>query len=227
MRFQYFFMFSWLALTPSQVLAVSSGYLGSGGMTNLLQSEDTGFRQRVELRSFGGLLAGRPQASPVVLISIHAPNVSTGHVLLREIRHSPNEVSLLLISPPALESAVQRATIFIKKNKPSLALWEWIDGEWQARAPMRIHVAENRFGASTEQTEILAFSVDKLGLYFLSEADSLNPLGLRPPPWNLDASSLLGGDIFRGLLPGLSALFAVVAGVLLSVCWHHREKRIS
>jgi len=218
-------VFSWLVFLANEVLAVSSGYPGSVGIMSAIQSEDTGFRQSIELSSSSGMLVGRPNAGPVALISIYAPNIGASQVLLREIRLLSGDLTFLLTGPSSLESATRRATLFVRKDKPQLALWEWIDGAWKSRPAQSIPLAQDTANTMSEQTEITAFSVERLGLYLLWSSDfpkSGNGYLLSVNP---NKNTLLGGSIFRSLLPGLSALFAMILGILLSVWWHKREQK--
>lgn len=150
----------------SQSVSGSTGSAINVGAFTTGAADDTGARERVELVGTGNILSGRPKHESIELITVCAPGCDDGHLILRELEHSDGRRSLLLSAPAPLVKKTRRAMIYIKHPSKNLVLLEYAGGSWQQRRPQPFRVAaQAHYG--TPQKDLLAFSVDGLGLYWL------------------------------------------------------------
>ena len=205
-------------LTGSLLLIAHPAAIASGGAPGSLSSigidpaDDTGIRQRVVLTPVGGLLMGRPDNSEIQLITVHAPEVESGFVILRELARSPDELSFLITAPPSLTGKVSRITLFLQQVSHSWALHELIAGEWLRRRGHSINVTA--LGASpTEIYETVAYPLEDFGRYYLINS-SLAEEDIREALYS-HSSGLPGGGLVKALAPiALAALLLLIgAGV--------------
>ena len=175
----------------------------SGGAGN-----DTGSREWVELVGTYGLLCGQPKHKSIELIAVYAPGCDEGHLIFRELEISDGKTFFSFSAPASLLKKSVRATIHVKDYSKDLVLLEYAQGSWKERKPLRFSVATD-----DGHEELLAFSVEGLGLYCLLERDSSVSSASSIISNDTSANSLLGGGVYRGLLP------LILSVVVLVVCW--------
>ena len=200
-----------MLFSGQQANATSGGMISVGAVTNGA-AEETGFREWVELVGSDGLLYGQPSHKSVQMITAYAPGIDEGHLILRELTTKNAGRLLLLSAPKSLQENIRRVTIYLKHHNDHLALYEYEEDEWNYRRPYLIQqVAEGGDGVGPQN--IMAFTVKKLGLFWLAEERfSGLPISTKVPR-EISASALLGGGISRGILPWTWAL------LLLFVAW--------
>lgn len=182
-----------------QPVSGSSGSVAHLGAFTTGAAHDTGSREWVELTASGDLLTGRPKHKAIALITVYAPGCEGGHLILRELQRPDGGRSLLLSAPASLLSKTRRATIYVKYPSKNLVLLEYVEGNWKQRRPQPFRVAaENSPGGL--QSDLLAFSVEGLGFYWLVEDKELDVSMTSLLSPNPSASQLLGGGFSRGLL---------------------------
>ncbi|MCD4754379.1 MAG: hypothetical protein K8R75_01050 [Deltaproteobacteria bacterium] len=189
----------------------ASSSVGSGTSIVALfggASDDTGSREWVELVGTHGLLCGRPKHKSIELIAVYAPGCDKGHLILRELEISEGKTFFSFSVPASLLKKTARATIHVKGHNKDLVLLEYAQGSWKKRRPLRFSVA-----ADDGYEDLLVFSVEGLGLYCLQERDLPVSSASSVISNDSSASSLLGGDVYRGLLPLILSVVALV------VCW--------
>ena len=197
-------LISFLFFPGQQANATSGSAISAGAVTNGA-AEETGFREWVELEGSDGLLYGRPNHKSVQTITAYAPGINEGHLILRELATKDAGRLLLLSAPDSLQENILRVTIYLKHHNKHLALYEYEEDEWHYRRPYLIQqVPEggNRVGPQN----IMAFTMKGLGLFWFAEKNfSGLPISTEFPQ-AISASVLLGGGIFRGILPWTWAL---------------------
>lgn len=217
-----------IVVIANLILSNHSAFGTSGGVTNVgaLASgatEDTGSREWVELLRAGDLLIGRPAIKDIKLITVYAPGVDKSHLILREVKLPDGRSSLFFGAPNKLSRKTLRATIYMKHSSLNLVLLENVEGRWIERRPQAIPITEN-VRSETLQDVIVAFSVDKLGSYWVLEGHSQTLGQISSISQKQSASSLLGGGYMRGILPWAGAFLLLGIGWTLSR-WTHSIER--
>ncbi|MDY6853600.1 MAG: hypothetical protein SWO11_02665 [Thermodesulfobacteriota bacterium] len=193
-----------LLFFSGQQANATSGSVISGGAVSNGVAEETGFRECVELNGSDGLLYGRPNHKSVQMITAYAPGIDKGHLTLRELATKDAGYLLLLSAPDSLQESVGRVTIYLKHHNQHLALYEYEEEEWHYRRPYLIQqVAEGVDGIGPQN--IMAFTMKGLGLFWLAEKNFSELSISTEVPHAISASLLLGGGIFRGILPWIWA----------------------
>ncbi|MCP4041883.1 MAG: hypothetical protein GY731_07980 [Gammaproteobacteria bacterium] len=206
--------------TVTQPVSATTGSVTSSGAFSAGISHDTGWRERVELTGADGLFAGWPTHPSIVLLTVYAPDVDAGQVILRDLQRPDGTRSILLTAPESLREKTRRVTIYLHRSATEAVILESVGGRWQRREPLPLRVSmPNQSGMVTE--ELLAFSVSGLGHYWLVEGQ----LPSRPPnteaPADHPADSLPGGDTFRALETITAAIVLLLVGWAASH-WTHR-----
>jgi len=209
-------------------VANGSGIGGITGPGTGIGSNDTGLRELVPLMPKGNLLIGRPVVSKIALIIIDAPTLqnTASHIILRELNTSEGVRSLLLSASDTLKSHLRRVTIYIKDENSNMVLLEQ-HGEAKKRHLPQVIQSTEIHNSPVNHT-LLAFSLKRFGLYWISAVNTSGKNNTLKPPIESTARTFLGGGISRGLLPwGLSAL-ALIIVMSLSYWVHaaenHRNK---
>jgi hypothetical protein len=207
----------------SQPVIGSGGGITSVGPFTKGTAGDTGSREWVDLVGKGGLLIGRPNHNIIKLITVYAPGLNKGHLILREIGLPDGKKSLLLSAPDYLLEKTQRATLYVKHHSINMSLLEYDGAKWKQRNPLSLRVDKEN-NNEVFQEKLLAFTVDGLGLFYLLDG---NPSDLTlsnmllPYP---SANALLGGGLPRGLLPWMAAVLLLIGGWVISKLLYTMER---
>jgi hypothetical protein len=200
-----------LAIVPIPGTArASTGSISMPPAGILAGSTDTGFRQRVPLTRRADVLVGRPRLGAIDHLIVAATDLTTGHLIVREITRDDGGTSFLLTAPASLAGRVRRITMLLRRDHPEVELWAHDGDRWVS------HPAETvTIGAASHR----AFSVDGLGSYWLA-----------PPRADLgadDASSpqeLLGGRLSAALSSWLWPAIALGVAGFVARTTHRFEK---
>jgi hypothetical protein len=106
-----------------------------------------------------------------------------------------------------------------------MVLLEYVKGEWKTRLPYSLHTEAEEHPDSLQQ-QLLAFSVEELGFYWLLPRDAVSRFTPTFHANEPSASRLLGGGMYRGLLPWVWSVVVVVVIWSLS-SWIHRREQLS
>ncbi len=204
------------------------GFSSTGGISNVgfglpSFSSEQRSREKVPLEKRGDFFIGYPKNASIELITIFAPNGTGKHLILRELETKDGGKTYLFSAPITVESHVRRLTIFSpKNNKPVVLLnyennqWELIKAQLVPHTPPSIHLPSN--------TEFLAFTTNKLGLFWLG-----NPYFLKQEI-NAEAHPTQGqaflGDLTTGFSSWALALIILGLGWMISAVVHAQEHRI-
>jgi len=201
-----------------------------GGVTNvgpfLTQGESsTAIRELVELKESGRLLVGRPDHDLVEMITLYAPDISQGHLILRELTTREGKRTLLITAPDAVMNHVQRTTLYFKGLPDNVMLFEQVDGQWTKRFPQVLMVSSpTGLGRSTQS--LVAFSLRGLGFYWLLEPEAATSFSVSNTPEATSARTLMGRGVTWALLPSAcGVLLLLVFGALSR--WIHKTPKLS
>ena len=181
----------------------SGGSIISAGALGRYSGDETGYRQLVKLKVNGGILSAIPQNSPIQLVTLHAPGLKDGHLIIRELELSDAQKSLLISAPSTLHSLIKRATIYLSPVSSDLLLYQQHGSGWKRLEPIKL-ITSSQLSNQTGLDEIWAYSVARLGHFRLS----YQPLRTHP------ASSLISEDRKAGLIP----MGSVRRGVFPWIC---------
>ena len=198
---------------PSLATGVSGMNVGgfAGGI-----SADTGSREWVEVTPrTGDIFSGRPKNSDVALITIYAPGARAGHVLLRQIDAPDGKRALLLTAPTKFAQMARRATIYLRGATEDLVLLELVNRQWQSRIPQRIWT-EGLMDFPKSGQELLAFTVNQFGVYWIVPSSHKDSLSIQPGPETGTARYLLGGTTSRAFSAVAWAVLLLVVGTAIS-----------
>ncbi|MCA9472162.1 MAG: hypothetical protein MRJ96_15255 [Nitrospirales bacterium] len=196
-----------LLIICSSVLLCSSVVLGTmGGVTQggplfTQGGSSTAVREFVKLEKSGNVLVARPQHAFVKMITVYAPGLSEGHLILRELLTRDGRQTLLLTAPDEIQSRVQRATLYTAGLHESLVLLENVKGVWEKHFSQELAVDQHWSGAEQAET-FRIFSVRHLGFYWLVNPSLVDSV-VSHSPQVTSARTLMGGEISWGLLPSL------------------------
>jgi hypothetical protein len=210
-------------------LCPKSGSATGGGVTHIgtfaaNTTDESAGREWIDLVVTGDLLIGRPKHPSVALITVFAPGADSSHLILRVLEVSDKKRSLLLNAPSSLSEKLQRATIYVNHGSKDLILLESQDENWKIGNPQPVKVAKLK-GFHVDESELLAFSIKKFGMYWLMESDMLGLPESSHITQVSSASSLVGGGLSRGLLPWLLAVIILILGFSISQVVHKLDRR--
>jgi len=158
----------------------------------------------------------------VELIVIAAPGhpKEANHLILRELVTQEGHSSILLTVPATLENKIRRATIYIRGSKTDMVLLEHSGESWDRHLPQTITDTLKSGGPP-----LLAFSLDKLGLYWISNTTESFGDKEANLPMEPGASAMLGSQLGRGLLPWILSTLLLLIILSLSHWVHMTGKR--
>jgi len=205
----------------NQTVWGSVGSIINVGAMNSGVSLNTGTRELIELNQKDGMLIGWTKNKNIKLVTVFAPGSGKGHIVLREITLADGKKSFYLSAPDSLIKKVRRATIYFEHQSNDAVLYEYIRGEWKERKPTLISIS-NKDNEKHNREYLLAFSVERLGLYWLFEGNAVNAASLHYPSANM----LFGGSIYRGLFSWTWAIIFLAIGATVSFLAHiiNRDK---
>ncbi len=193
----------WIHLSILCVTALTSVARGSGaGLTNIGTLSTgatgvTGARQWIRLRQTGHLLFGEVGEGTVEFLTISAPGVETGNVILREIEFPDGGKSILLSGQADLQASVERVCIYVRGDPRSSVLLQYHDGDWTEHRPNP--VPPNSNDSASRDEVLLEFCVDGLGQFHLLGFHVRGDSGRSPILPSVTAHGLVGGGMSRGL----------------------------
>ena len=203
------------------VLATMGGVPSAGPLFTQNESS-TAIRELVELEKSGELLVARPRHALVEMITLYAPGLSQGHLILRELLTREGKQTLLLTAPDAVMTHVQRATLYTRGLRENVVLFENVNGVWEKRLPQSFEIESPIAGAVSAQA-LRAFSVRTLGFYWLLEPATATSV-IYHTPEAISAKTLMGGKLTWGLLPSIFGILLFILFGALSRYIHKTEK---
>ena len=206
----------------SQAVLATMGGVTSVGPLFTQGDSSTAIRELVELEKSGELLVARPRHALVEMITLYAPGLDQGHLILRELLTREGKQTLLLTAPDAVMTHVQRATLYTRGLRENLVLLENVNGVWEKRLPQALVVASIREGGTSTQT-LRAFSVKALGFYWLLEPATATSF-VSHTPETTSARTLMGGGVTWGLLPSIFGIVLFMVFGALSR-WIHKTPK--
>ncbi len=199
----------------SHTVMATMGGIANVGPVFVQGDSSTAIRELVEFEKSGELLVARPQHDLVAMITLYAPGLSHGHLILRELMTQEGDLTLLLTAPDSVTTRVQRVTIYTRGLQENVVLFESVNGVWEKRLPQSLIINSSADGDMSTQT-LRAFSLRKLGFYWLLESSSATSPSVFSH--NFEATSarmLLGGKFMQGLLPSIfGVMFLLLFGIL-------------
>ena len=221
---KFFVRLTMIAVCACLVFQSHPGF-GSGGSVISAgvfggQGGDTGHRQLIALERKGAVLCAIPENSPVRLITIDAPGVKRGHVILRELAIAGEKTSLLVSVPADIGPHIRRAILYLSPAYGKGACYQELDTGWRRVDPIRM-IAPSLFHGQGGSEALWACPVERLGHFVFSPPSPQTELG--SPPTEEKAVSIPMGSVRKGVYPWICAgLFFITIGVL-SYMIHHME----
>ncbi|GJL65940.1 MAG: hypothetical protein NPIRA05_09110 [Nitrospirales bacterium] len=156
------------------------------------------------------------------MLTLYAPGLTKGHLILRELTTSEGKQTLLLTAPEAVTAHVQRVTLYFQGLPETMVLFEEVDGEWKKRFPQAMTI-DSRIDGTISTQAIRAFSVKNLGFYWLLEPATAMP-AVFYTPLATSAMTLMGGELTRGLMPSILAIMLLLVFGAVSRYIHKTSK---
>ena len=206
---------------PHDVRATMGGVTNVGAFLTPIENS-TATREWIKLEESGGLLTAKPDHDLLEMITVYAPGIRHGHLILRELKTREGKRTLLLTAPDAVMAHVQRATLYIRGLQDDIVLFENVLGVWEKRLPQALVVASIREGGTSTQT-LRAFSVKALGFYWLLEPATATTF-VSHTPETTSARTLMGGGVTWGLLPSIFGIVLFMVFGALSR-WIHKTPK--
>ncbi|WP_454061554.1 hypothetical protein [Candidatus Nitrospira salsa] len=199
-----------------------------GGMSNIgpiftQGDSSTATREFLELEKSGRLWIARPSKFGVVaMVTLYAPGLEEGHIILRELTTSEGHMTLLLTAPDMVRIHVQRVTVYTRGLSETVTLLEQVNGKWQKRLPQSLMIDAVIDGSLSPQS-LRVFSVETLGFYWL-----LEPASIASPAMSTSvktsAQTLIGGQITWGFMPSMFGIMLLIFFGTLSRYIHKISK---
>ena len=192
---------------------ISSGPLaGRGG--------DTGYRQLLELKGKGDFFWVAPVDSPIRLITINAPGVNGGTLILRELAIEDQKTSLLVSAPDHIRPYILRATLYFSHEGGEVTCYQGIDDGWNRLEAIRmISMGSGQDGVDPDA--LWACPTDRLGLFVFS---------YQTPEALIDVTSMVRkdglvpmGSVQKGIFPWICAGMVFLTIGILSYLIHKME----
>ena len=181
----------------------SGGSIISAGALGRYSGGETGYRQLVKLKVNGGILSAIPQNSPIRLITVHAPGLKGGNLIIRELKLPDAQKSILISPPTTIHSQIKRATIYLSSAASDVLLYQQHESGWKRLEPIKL-ITTSHLSNQAGLKEMWAYSVARLGHFRIS----YQPLRTH------SASVLISADRKAGLIP----MGSVRRGVFPWVC---------
>ncbi len=223
LRFAIVFLLLSSLILFNQFAWGSVGSIINAGTFNKGVAGDTGARELIELKEKGELLVGWTKHETIRLVTVYAPGSKGDHIILRDITFPDGKTSILLSAPDSFMKKVRRATIYVKHKSRDLMLYNLSGEKWQERKPISVTLNMTD-GNEKNEDYLLAFTIDRLGLYWMLEGNAINVV---TSPVLLDypsASMLFGGSISRGLLPWTWAIAFFIIGATISFLAYLKDR---
>jgi hypothetical protein len=196
----------------------SGGSMVSSGAFNRLSGNDTGYRQFIKLQDNGDSFIAKPVKSSIRLITLKAPGLKKGTLIIREIDLPNKEKSVLITAPKKACSQIKRATIFLSPPSNTFFFYQEDEDGWQEIQPTRLIAVEESKRRTTDG--IWAYPVDQLGHFRLSQ----NPLSVTEDRMSGIKNNLFPmGSLHTGIFPTICAGVVFLFVSILSYVIHKIE----
>ncbi|MFC1788585.1 hypothetical protein ACFLZE_01560 [Thermodesulfobacteriota bacterium] len=200
----------------------SGGSIISAGALGRCGGGETGYRQLIKLKVNGGILSAIPQNSPIRLITMYAPGLKDGHLIIRELELPDKQKSVLISAPTNIHSHVKRATIYLSPASSDVLLYQHYDSGWKRLEPIKL-ITPSHFSDQAGLDEMWAYSVTRLGHFRLS----YRPLRTHTDSVLISSDRKAGlipmGSFRRGVFPWICAGFLFITIGTLSYIIHKIE----
>ena len=200
----------------SHIAMGSGGSLISAGALGGRCGSETGHRQVVEFQSNGEIFSVTPKDGLIRLITLHAPSLNRGHLIIRELDLPDEEKSVLISTPEKFHSHIKRATIYLRPFSSGLTLYQQHENGWRSIEPIKLITSGASTGANTN--ELWAYPVAHLGYFRFSKTSA-------------DRSTISDHDLFPmgsvriGIFPWICAGMLFMTIGILSLIIHKMELR--
>jgi hypothetical protein len=173
-----------------------------------------GSRQLVSLEASGGLLVGVPRLGSLAAVTLRAPGVRGGRLIIREREIAAGDSLLELSASAAVTGGLARVTLYFKTEAEPVRLAHARGGKWIEYDPHEMTIAH-----AAGQRKLTGFVLDGLGLFRLVRADHTPGGPARGQPSTFGA---FDADVrFRRAGWHLLWPAIVLAGLLLLSKWLH------
>ena len=197
----------------SQPIWATMGGISNVGPVFNHGDSSTTIRELVELEKLGEFLVAKPRHNLVTMITLYAPGLSRGHLILRELLTQEGKLTLLLTAPDSVMTHVQRVTLYTRGLHENIVLFENVNGVWEKRLPQHLVIDSPIAGDMSSQT-LRVFSLQNLGFYWLLESAAV-PFDISHFPEVTSAKMLMGGKLLWGFLPSVfGIMFFILFGAL-------------
>lgn len=215
-------------LLLAQVFVYEAGFCSTGGISNVgfglpSFSSDQRSREMVHLEKRGDFFIGRPKNQSIELITIFAPNGLGNHIILRELESKDGGKTFLFSAPMPVENHVRRLTVFFQKSHGPVVLLNFRENQWELIQPQLVPHTPPSISLPSKK-EFLAFTINKLGLFWLGNPYSLN-LGILSKGAHSTQNQAFLGDFTTGFSNWGLALFILGLGWMVSTFIHAKEHR--
>ena len=197
----------------------------TGGVTNVggfssSAEHFTGVREWVELNGSGKMLKGFLDHDVLKFVTVYAPGATSGHIIFRELKTFDGRRSFLLTAPDDLVDKIQRVTLFLQPKSDALELYEQVNGLWIKHLSQSLRVANQHDHEGAPQ-DLLAFSVEKTGFFWINESPSPQLTKAFFAPQDSSAKSLMGGSMLWGFSAWTASILVLSIGWLISRRLHN------
>jgi hypothetical protein len=185
-------------------------------------THNTGVRESIELKCSNGVSSGRPKNKTIKLIIIILKNCRAGELILRELKFSAGRKSILFTTHVSLMEEILRVTLYVNHDTKNISLLEYRNGSWYRRKAQALPATFINYQRASKH-ELLAFSAEGLGPFWLIEGTSPFYFASTDVFHKPTARALLGEGLSRGLLPWGYAILLLGVGWYVSHSLHRKE----
>lgn len=205
-----------LFLCSSSSVLGSGGSLISAGALNSPGGSETGYRQLVELKTSGKIFNARPRKGQIRLITLVAPGLIEGHLIIRELDLHGNGVSVLISAPKKIHAQIKRATIFLESASNGMSLYQENEYGWERIEPIPLIATHAPIEGNSKA--LSAYTVSQLGNFRISNNSAIQQT-------ISDYRMFPMGSVRTGVFPWIcaGALFAAIG--ILSYVIHKMEQQ--
>ncbi len=207
------FVFCSVSLGSGGGVVSAGSFIGYGG-------NETGYRQLLKLHSNGEILSATPENSTVLMITLYAPGLAGGELIIREIDLSDQEKSILICTTEKIRTKIKRATIYLAPRTKDVLLYQESQNGWECLEPIQLIAPVPLIADGFN--EYWAYSVTALGLFRISNGVVSPQTGT---VFNPNNGLFPMGSINSGFFPWVCAGLLLNIIVLFSHIVHKMECR--
>ncbi len=198
----------------------SGGSLISAGAIGGYDGNETGYRQLIKLHVNGKILSASPENGAIRMITLYAPGLSDGKLIIRELDLSGQGKTVLISASKKVRTKIKRATIYLEHSAKDVLLYQENENGWECLEPIKLiappQIKENG------PNEIWAYSISDLGHFrLLSGADKFQADTVS----NLNIGLFPMASINSGFFPWVCAGFVFIVIDIFSHIIHKMERR--